>query len=78
MDRDQRWDRIDLAYNNLLSNTGKSFADLKTYVKDSYQQNITDEFIVPAYNNNYKSDEITIQDNDSVVLLISDQIEHVN
>lgn len=67
MDRDQRWDRIDLAYNNLLSNTGKSFADLKTYVKDSYQQNITDEFIVPAYNNNYKSDEITIQDNDSVV-----------
>ncbi|WP_027121805.1 2,3-bisphosphoglycerate-independent phosphoglycerate mutase [[Mycoplasma] imitans] len=67
MDRDQRWDRIDLAYNNILFNTGKSFDEIKTYVEQSYKDNVTDEFIVPAYNSNYKIDQITIQDNDSVV-----------
>ncbi|UTS70994.1 2,3-bisphosphoglycerate-independent phosphoglycerate mutase [Mycoplasma bradburyae] len=66
MDRDQRWDRIELAYDNLLSNSGKAYDCIREYVKQSYDENITDEFIVPGYNQNYKKEDITIQDNDAV------------
>ncbi|QZX49018.1 2,3-bisphosphoglycerate-independent phosphoglycerate mutase [Mycoplasma sp. E35C] len=67
MDRDQRWDRIDLAYQNLLFNKGVSYECIREYVQKSYDENITDEFIVPGFNKNYKTEEITIQDNDAVV-----------
>jgi len=44
-----------------------SYSDPLEYVNNSYQNNITDEFILPALNNNYSSKELTIQDNDAII-----------
>lgn len=67
MDRDQRWNRIELAYNNLIGQGNKSFTDLNSYVKDSYVNNVTDEFIVPAFNASYDLNQIKISNNDGVI-----------
>jgi 2,3-bisphosphoglycerate-independent phosphoglycerate mutase len=36
-------------------------------VEKMYQENITDEFLLPALNNAYASNEVTIQDNDAII-----------
>lgn len=48
MDRDKRWDRVQLAY-SMLSGKVKApeFNSLKEAIQDSYDQNETDEFIKP-------------------------------
>lgn len=48
MDRDNRWERIEEAYNALANAIPKTSLDPKEYIKQSYAQNITDEFIKPA------------------------------
>jgi 2,3-bisphosphoglycerate-independent phosphoglycerate mutase len=47
MDRDNRWERIKLAYDLLVKGNGKKSHDLIASVKQSYQEGITDEFIKP-------------------------------
>lgn len=46
MDRDQRWDRIEKAYEAMASGKPKT-SDAITYLKESYAEGVTDEFIVP-------------------------------
>ena len=48
MDRDKRWDRVENAYNNIVSATGKRFATTQEAIKASYQDGVTDEFVVPC------------------------------
>jgi 2,3-bisphosphoglycerate-independent phosphoglycerate mutase len=57
MDRDKRWDRIEQAYAAIIHGNGPKFEDPLTYIHDSYQHGITDEFIIPAVNNQYKGFE---------------------
>jgi len=45
MDRDQRWERIEHAYNVLVKGEGKLFEDVDQLFKHWYQENITDEFL---------------------------------
>lgn len=54
MDRDFRWDRIKLAYESITE--GKNHTSLSPidYINNSYKNNITDEFIIPASFGNYK------------------------
>lgn len=47
MDRDERWDRIKLAYDLLASGVGKPFESWKEAVEDAYSVNETDEYIEP-------------------------------
>ena len=47
MDRDQRWDRTEQAYNLLTERKGVKAADLAAAVKRNYDQDRTDEFIEP-------------------------------
>ncbi len=47
MDRDNRWERIKLAYDALVHQQGLQSTDLIKSIEDSYQQGITDEFIKP-------------------------------
>ena len=49
MDRNQNWDRIQKHIDALVGKS-ISFTDPHKYISDSYEQNITDEFIVPAKN----------------------------
>jgi len=67
MDRDKRWDRVELAYNNIIGKGTNKFTNLVDYVNKSYANNISDEFIVPAINANYKTNEIALSDNDAVI-----------
>jgi 2,3-bisphosphoglycerate-independent phosphoglycerate mutase len=47
MDRDKRWERVKLAYDNLVHGNGEKASSAKDAIKTSYAQGITDEFIKP-------------------------------
>ena len=50
MDRDKRWERVKLAYDCLVNNTGELVDDILAAVKKSYDAGVTDEFIKPIIN----------------------------
>lgn len=64
MDRDKRFDRVELAYNAIVSHKGESYDDAVQYVKDSYTHEVFDEFVIPGYK---AGSEGTIDDNDSII-----------
>ncbi len=47
MDRDNRWERVKLAYDLLVKGEGKKVLDLAEAIQDSYTTGVTDEFIKP-------------------------------
>lgn len=47
MDRDNRWERVKLAYDLLVKAEGKACNDLAQGLAASYQEGITDEFVKP-------------------------------
>jgi len=47
MDRDNRWDRIEKAYNAIVHGKGEFFTNPTKAMQSSYDKNITDEFIIP-------------------------------
>lgn len=65
MDRDKRWDRIEQAYTAIIHAEGPVFEDPLTYLRVSYQQGITDEFIIPAVNIGYKG----LEEDDALMMV---------
>lgn len=65
MDRDQRWTRSMLAFNNLLCTTKEKFQNLPEYVQKN--SNISDEFFIPAYNSSVDPKQIKLSDDDAVI-----------
>ena len=53
MDRDKRWDRVELAYNNMVEANGSRFATADEAIKTSYANKITDEFVAPCVIGDY-------------------------
>lgn len=47
MDRDKRWERVKLAYDALVEGVGFQTTDALAAIKDSYDHNVTDEFLKP-------------------------------
>lgn len=47
MDRDNRWERIKMAYDLLVHGTGQKVDDILQAIQQSYDQDVTDEFIKP-------------------------------
>ncbi len=47
MDRDKRWDRIELALDALIDGQGKHASDPAAAIQESYNEGISDEFIKP-------------------------------
>ncbi|MGK2864755.1 MAG: 2,3-bisphosphoglycerate-independent phosphoglycerate mutase [Chitinophagaceae bacterium] len=67
MDRDKRWERVSLAYNALVNGVGIFSTDAENAVKESYSNNVTDEFIKPIIITNKDHRPITtIKDGDAV------------
>ena len=64
MDRDNRWDRTRLAYDALVYGDGEGFTDPMDAVRESYRQNIKDEFVVPRHAEGYNG----LHDGDTVIL----------
>ena len=63
MDRDNRWDRVEKAYNTMVMGEGKFEPDPVKSVQESYDQGLTDEFVIPTV---CKKD-VTISAGDSVI-----------
>ena len=49
MDRDNRWDRVEKAYDMMTLANGKTVEDAEAYVRKSYENGVTDEFVIPAH-----------------------------
>lgn len=65
MDRDNRWDRVEKAYNCLLLGEGEPHMTTAVEaVKTSYDQGKNDEFVLPTMTG---SEESRIKDNDAVI-----------
>lgn len=54
MDRDKRWDRVELAYNNIVSANGKRYTSAAEAIKASYAAGVNDEFVVPCVIGDYQ------------------------
>lgn len=48
MDRDNRWERVEKAYAAMVYGEGVQVDDPVKAVEDSYAENVTDEFVIPA------------------------------
>ena len=67
MDRDNRWDRVELAYKALTRGEGVEASDGVSAIAASYEKDVTDEFVVPAVVMKDGKPLATIQDGDSVI-----------
>ena len=55
MDRDKRWERIKVAYDQLVNGEGRKSDDMVKAVLESYEDGVTDEFMKPIVNSAYDS-----------------------
>lgn len=68
MDRDNRWERIKLAYDLMVKGKGEPSQNLIKSMLDSYNAGVTDEFIKPIVKVNDRQEPIaTIKDGDVVI-----------
>ncbi len=67
MDRDNRWDRVNKAYDALVLGEGDKFDDPMTAIKTSYENDVTDEFVVPTVITENGQPLTTVSENDSVI-----------
>ncbi|MFT6269626.1 MAG: 2,3-bisphosphoglycerate-independent phosphoglycerate mutase [Alphaproteobacteria bacterium] len=66
MDRDNRWDRVQLAYNMLVKGDAEFYVDTASQgVADSYARKQTDEFVKPTVVGDYKG----MQSGDTVLFM---------
>ena len=63
MDRDKRWERVQMAYDAMVYGEGRRSDDPVAAVAESYANNITDEFMEPVV----VDGDGTVSDNDSVI-----------
>ena len=64
MDRDKRWDRVEKAYNNIAFADGEKFATTDEAIRISYQNKVTDEFLLPCVIGDYEG----FEDNDAILM----------
>ena len=68
MDRDKRWDRVELAYNAIVLGKGPVIEDPVKAIEDSYKRNVTDEFFVPGVVYDENGPVATVKDQDAMIL----------
>lgn len=67
MDRDNRWDRVEQAYNALVLGKGASANSAMECMEKSYAEGVNDEFVVPTVIMNNGAPTAVIKENDSVI-----------
>ena len=63
MDRDNRWDRVEKAYNALILGEGNKAQNSIEAIEESYKNGINDEFVIPTIT----LENSRIQDGDSII-----------
>ncbi|MBR3914002.1 MAG: 2,3-bisphosphoglycerate-independent phosphoglycerate mutase [Alphaproteobacteria bacterium] len=64
MDRDNRWERIELAYEALVNAKGPHFNTANEAISSSYDNKVYDEFIIPSVIGDYQG----MQDGDGIIM----------
>ncbi len=68
MDRDKRWERVKIAYDQLVSGVGEAATDMIAAMQKSYDEGVTDEFVKPIVHVDAEGKAIgTIKPNDVVI-----------
>jgi len=67
MDRDKRWNRVELSYKALVDGEGKTAPNAKAGVEESYSNDVTDEFVIPFVIMEDGQPVATIDTNDAVI-----------
>lgn len=67
MDRDNRWDRVELAYKSLVTGEGVQAEDAVTAMQESYDKEVYDEFVLPTVITENGKPVSLVKPNDSVI-----------
>lgn len=67
MDRDNRWERIKLAYDAMVKGAGVNSENISESIAKSYIEGVTDEFIIPIIHTENGAPLATIEENDVVI-----------
>ena len=67
MDRDNRWERVELAYNAIVRGTGNTANSAMEAIEESYKNDKTDEFVVPTVILENGNPTAKVKSGDSVV-----------
>ena len=68
MDRDNRWERVKLSYDAMVHGEGKKVKDAVSALKESYKEEITDEFLQPIIITNEENQPLAKIEKDDVVI----------
>ncbi len=67
MDRDNNWDRVEKAYNALVAGEGVVETDAVEAMQKSYDNGVTDEFVLPTVITENGAPRAIVKENDSVI-----------
>ena len=68
MDRDNRWERVKLAYDLMVNGIGEPTTDVVQSIKESYLKDVTDEFIKPIVKVGADGRPLAVIENGDVVI----------
>ena len=71
MDRDKRWERIKEAYDLLVKGVGSATQNVADAIQDSYNQDVTDEFIKPIIQVDDNQKPLAVIEPEDVVLFFN-------
>lgn len=69
MDRDNRWERTELAYDAIVKGEGVTSTDPVLSIEESYNSDINDEFMLPTVITENGSPVATVEDGDSIIFI---------
>jgi 2,3-bisphosphoglycerate-independent phosphoglycerate mutase len=67
MDRDNRWERVEKAYNAIVKGEGETTENAVLAMENSYAKDVLDEFVLPTIITKEGAPIGTIQENDAVI-----------
>ena len=67
MDRDNRWERVEKAYNAIVFGEGKKVTNAMEAITASYAEEVFDEFVIPTVVEENGTAVATVKENDSVI-----------
>lgn len=67
MDRDNRWDRVEKAYDSFTLDNGETTENPVEYIEKSYENGVTDEFVIPANVTENGKPVALIENGDSII-----------
>ncbi len=68
MDRGERWERTQKAYDLIFKGIGTRYSSWDEAINKAYEKNVSDEYIEPCIIN-HNDDDHTVKDNDAIIFL---------